>query len=239
MIKEQLNMLWNLQLYEQSKTAIIQKKQTYNAQELKTIWNDLTAITTGITQQQARLTIASSQASDSEKSIEELNKQLKTLETKLYANGIKNIKEIDQLRNKYEKLKSVIALREDELLELMDKCDQLTNLIAELNEQLIEKKRMHEEKQRLMAADKALLDKSLLDIEQEIIVCSQQIEKELLHNYNELKRSIDMPIAKLKNDYCSGCHRSLPITKVETAKIRMVYCDNCGRILIPECKDSK
>ncbi|MGI6092460.1 MAG: hypothetical protein GX348_09440 [Veillonellaceae bacterium] len=233
MIKEQLNMLWNLQMLEQNKTAIIQKRQAINTQEIKNMWYEIETVTSSIKQYQASLAACSNQSFEIETSIEGVSKQLKKIENQLYVSGIKNVKEIEQLRGKYDCLKATIALKEDELLDHMDQCDKLAKEIAKLNEQLSEKKRQREEKQQNIAIDKALLDKSILDTEQEIIACSQLIDKELLHTYNELKRNFDKPIAKLNNDYCSGCHRSLPITKVETAKIKMAYCDNCGRILIP------
>ncbi|MDD4601327.1 hypothetical protein SDC9_08937 [bioreactor metagenome] len=234
MMREQLQMLWDLQTYEESKAAILQKKQMISSEGLKKTWQDIATINNRIMEEETRVTAYNNQSEKLETTLMDITQQLKKLEVQLYGSGLKNMKEMSQLRSKYDALKANVLLREDELLERMEKCDEFTKLIVSLNEQLGRKKGLHEDTQRSTMIDITAMDKTIADIDNQIISCRLKIDKELLSKYIELKRTMEKPIAKLKKEYCGGCHRSLPITKVEMARIRTVCCDYCGRILISE-----
>lgn len=61
------------------------------------------------------------------------------------------------------------------------------------------------------------------------------IPEELLKHYQEVKKHITPPLARLNNDQCSGCNTSLPsavLHSVRNASDNLVKCVSCGRIII-------
>lgn len=59
------------------------------------------------------------------------------------------------------------------------------------------------------------------------------ISKDLLSKYKKVKRTRVNPVAKVKNDQCSGCNMAIP--SLILSRLRsgdgVVECDSCGRIL--------
>lgn len=231
---EQLQLLWNLQMTELKKTTVMQKKQSLSSEALKTKWQEITAITADIAKQKENLALNNEKVKKLEDSLTELNNNLRTAEDKLYNSGLRNIKEINQLRSKYDTMKTNVALCEDKLLVSMEVCDGLEQSIRNMNTELTKKRQQHEEERRSISRAIADVDKSLVDIDNELSNIAASINKNLLNTYYELKQAMNNPVAKLKNEFCSGCHRSLPMVKVKAAKNGIIFCENCGRLLFSE-----
>lgn len=234
MINKQLQMLWRLQILEQNKIELQTKKNTLNLQALKAVWRDMLVLKSNIEQQEYNLVKCKEKSAELEETLKFLANQLQTLESKLYESYSKNIKEIVLLKEKYEHLKALIVSQEDELLEFLDQGDKLTAEITRLKSQLALKKQEYKEMQCVLTSEIAVIDKFLENIQVDIETCRKQVDKEILVIYQELKRTMGNPIAKLKNEFCTGCYRSLPMTKIAEARSKIVYCDNCGRFLLSD-----
>ena len=51
---------------------------------------------------------------------------------------------------------------------------------------------------------------------------------------NTLKKGMGTAVVQLKNNRCRGCQVSVPANLAKAAdEGKLVYCDNCGRILCP------
>lgn len=65
---------------------------------------------------------------------------------------------------------------------------------------------------------------------------AEGISPELLARYQDIKKRISPPLARLVNNQCSGCNMSLPsavLSRVNAANGEIVECESCGRLLIP------
>ena len=65
---------------------------------------------------------------------------------------------------------------------------------------------------------------------------AEGISPELLARYQEIKKRIKPPLARLINNQCSGCNMSLPsavLSRINSANGEIVECESCGRMLIP------
>lgn len=231
---EQLQLLWNLQMNELKRTTVMQKKQSLSSEALKMKWQEITTITASIAKQKANLDLNNEEVKKLEDSLAELYSNLKTAEDKLYNSGIRNIKEINQLRSKYDAMKTNVALCEDKLLVSMEVCYGIEQSIESMTTELIKIRQQHEEERRSISRAIADVDTSLADIENELSNITASIDKDLLKTYYDLKQAMNNPVAKLKNEFCSGCHRSLPMVKVKAAKNGIIFCENCGRLLFSE-----
>jgi predicted nucleic acid-binding Zn-ribbon protein len=58
----------------------------------------------------------------------------------------------------------------------------------------------------------------------------QKIPKDLVNNYELLKKRYRRAIAPVENGFCFGCFQKLP-TELSTKSKEVIYCPNCGRIL--------
>ena len=58
----------------------------------------------------------------------------------------------------------------------------------------------------------------------------QKIPRDLVSNYELLKKRYRRAIAPVENGFCFGCFQKLP-TELSTKSKEVTYCPNCGRIL--------
>lgn len=61
------------------------------------------------------------------------------------------------------------------------------------------------------------------------------IPEELMQQYQEVKKHITPPLARLNNGQCSGCNTALPsavLHSVRNASDSLVKCVSCGRIIV-------
>ncbi len=87
---------------------------------------------------------------------------------------------------------------------------------------------------------KQVCDKELADAQNELNELKKKLEefskpvpKELLAKYKRIKQNHSMPMARLENNQCGGCHMDLPVVVTRQMKDpkKVVECENCGRIL--------
>jgi predicted nucleic acid-binding Zn-ribbon protein len=83
--------------------------------------------------------------------------------------------------------------------------------------------------QRLIA-----LEQSIRQGEFEILQLEQELDEEALRQYQRLAEYKERPIVEVRNRSCMGCF--LPLSLSKLAEWRrgkgLVYCDECGRILV-------
>ncbi len=62
---------------------------------------------------------------------------------------------------------------------------------------------------------------------------TQKISKQLLGNYEQLKRRFKRPIVPVKKDVCLGCFMRIPTRLITQGRkdLEVINCEGCGRIL--------
>jgi predicted nucleic acid-binding Zn-ribbon protein len=99
---------------------------------------------------------------------------------------------------------------------------------------LQEKRRLHAEKQQELSQKLARFDTGLAEVAAEYDQLVVLVDAVLMQKFKSLSRKLPQPVAKLENGVCGGCRRSIPTTQMTLTQTTLVYCDNCGRLLLTE-----
>lgn len=233
-MRKQLQVLLEIQNLENQKREILKQRNSTNSEAIRALWEDICILKNKVIQEKANLETNQRKYKDLDSNLSNLIEQSGQLESKLYSGSIKNLKEIEQVQSKCDSVKAHISVSEDEALAVIEQCEKLSCSINNLEDLMIAKKRKHEDNQREIIEAMANMEKDVEDINKRIVMHMSSIDESLIKKYNDLKRGLTNPVAKVIKDYCSGCRRSLPIKQIEAAKVTVICCDNCGRILLSE-----
>jgi hypothetical protein len=166
--------------------------------------------------------------------IELLNSKIKREQNKLYSGKITNPKELGSIQKEISALKEKLDDKETELLEQIEKIDQmleahqsLTNRGRELEQEIREVsemiesslKEIRERRTELSGEREALLGK---------------ISEETLKYYTKLRERNPLAVAVLEGTVCNGCRVEVPAEDIDKMKKseKLWRCPNCGRILV-------
>jgi predicted nucleic acid-binding Zn-ribbon protein len=165
-----------------------------------------------------------------------------SLRKRLYGGEVSNVRELEQMEIKLSLLEKEQSVREDEALKLMEE--------IEAGEQQLrtQSQKFDEQKQALQAKERQLTQ-SLERIEQELALLRKQqedasalIDPVLLNRYHFLaQKHQGRAMARVISDICGGCR--VFISLAQRGFLRdpkaMVYCENCGRLLVKFSEQNK
>lgn len=159
---------------------------------------------------------------------------VRQLEDRIYGGSIKNSKEIDKLQEKCAKNRIRIKEIEDEALTYLEEQETLLDAVTEQGKELSRiKDTFNEERLKIKAEiDRIKLDLQKVLKEKDGIIGNLPFD--ILELYNKVKVKKALPVAKVEEGQCTGCHMKLPIMLIEEVKNadHVIYCENCGRILM-------
>lgn len=231
-MKEQLQRLWDLQCLEQRKKAVSQRRETVSSDEVREIWQQVQQLLRQAAQDRQKLEAQKLVCDAKEEQVSSLARQLQALEKRLYSGELTHVKEMEQLKVKCEELKRDIGVQEDSLFETMEVCEVLSESVKAAEQQTEERKRCHAKKQQELAARSKQAEQEMEAAALDCQALEAIIDPSLLSNYQRLKSKMANPVAKLENGICSGCRMSIPTRQSSAGQNAVVYCDNCGRILL-------
>lgn len=144
-------------------------------------------------------------------------------------------KEASQYQNQELQFATRIQELEEDTLPLMEQLETLGEQVAELEAQLGE---VEPELERLATEEEervSAIESSMAEIRTERKALSDEIDANLLRQYEQVRRSrrgvglVDV----VDNKRCGGCNVQLPIHVVQKARKpdAVVRCPSCGRIL--------
>ena len=160
--------------------------------------------------------------------------QLSALQTRFEQEPPETLEDTQKLFAEVERCRKTIAAYEAEMkriskdsTEFDTKADAIRRGAAKAKQEFDQMKTQYaaesEAKKATFSQQRAAADKMVAGI-----------PKELLDIYNQVKRQITPPMAKLYNGQCSGCNTSQPsaaLRKIDAGS-EIVECETCGRILI-------
>lgn len=233
-MKDQIRILYQLQLMEQQKAVAVTRKAKVDGDETRRLWQEIRFLSQVINSDREKLVCLEKVCSRQEDDLAAASKQCTQLEATLYSGEISNGKELEQLRAKCEGARRDIRGREEEAFANLEFYEELTAKIARDEGELQNKKRQHAETQKKMAQAVAGFDAELASLEEQYTALTRQVESANLRLYRDLGRKLPRPIARVENGICSGCRRGVPATQTVLTETQLVYCDNCGRILLAD-----
>lgn len=164
-----------------------------------------------------------------------VNEKAKRSEQRLYSGNVKNPKELNDLQLEIEALGRRRRAIEDEMLEAMIMVEESEVEKTAADEQLAaieagwqkDQANLKQEQNELALRLNQLLGRR----EQQ----ARKADPQLLKSYTTLaQKKNGIAVAGLRDNTCLGCRLSLPAHRVKDAREgKLIYCDNCGRILNP------
>ncbi len=232
----QLELLWELQELDLSAAALKRKIEE-------------APVKSGISEKEEELTGLQDDYSAMEKSLKKNRKTLRQLEMdeqriiddrselkdKMYGGKVGNVKELEQMQQRMDYFAAEKKKVEDRILELMELIEEEEFKIKELAEKIKKDEDELAEMKEKLIADLDELNKILSEkmVEREKLV--DKIDNVYLRKYTVLaEKHQGRALARVENDICGGCR--VFISDGQRGKLynqdAMVYCENCGRLLI-------
>lgn len=167
-----------------------------------------------------------------EQDLASLLSQHQEVEHQLYKGNLKSSKEIEKVRMKSDKLQRSIHDQEEMILDNLEHCEALTSGVSKTKTEINEKKRQHNQSQVEAARENAKIADRLADIDNQVQEAISALDPSLYRQYQDLSRKVRPALAKVINGVCGGCRRNVPMTQLLQSQQVVMYCDNCGRILL-------
>ncbi len=231
-MKEQLELLWQLQELKKDRSLLISKRENIKTDDLRSLWQQINKLTLQTANEYKELEDCEKNCRANERELAGITEQVKNMEAKLYGGKVTNLKELEQIKSRYDAERKEIADREEIILEKMGHCEELAQSIAHHENMLVSLKKNHKQKQLETAQAIHEINTALEELDRRLESLLGTIRPEILSRYNELSRKMALPVAKVSKGICGGCHRSLPTASIKANQTELLYCDNCGRILI-------
>ena len=231
-MSEQLNLLWQLQALDQQKKSLAANREKLSSSAVRGLWEELQLLVQQSEAEKKRLAVLEADCAKRESEVNGLISQLKQLENKLYGGEITHMKEMEQVKEKCEMLRRQISAQEADLLQQMDQSEGLAGAIADKTELLDAKKRQHLKKQQEVAQQAAAMNAETAKLDSRYAEIAESIDRSLLKAYEQLKIKTYLPVARIDKGVCGGCRVTIPMSQIRKNGDALVYCDNCGRILL-------
>lgn len=163
--------------------------------------------------------------------LESTDGEIAAVEAKLFGGGLRSAKELSSLQERLDALKRQKERLEEEVLALMEAAEAA-------EEALREAERLEARAAEVEASSRAELAKAegswraeAERLAEERSASASRIDPDLLERYENLRRRLRRPIAKVESRACSGCHVTLPTGMKAPDRDELSLCPHCGRLL--------
>ena len=225
--------LYNLQ---QLDLELQRKQQELNEVEYQLSDNKaLVAAESKLVSQKEQLEEARKNQRSAEWELEDLQEKGKQIDSKLYSGKTKDPKELVNLEKEVKGLKSQIRLKEDALLGLMGRVEEVEAEVKTIAAEVERLKREWEQRQETLRPEKSEVETVLAKLSGDRNGLVQQIDSQVLNTYEQLKLTKGQAVVKVEKGRCLGCHITVPTSQWQKARAGdLIQCNNCSRILYLE-----
>lgn len=168
--------------------------------------------------------------------LQQVEDEHQELETRLYGDLVQSAKELEKLAQRGTTLRGERQKQEDQLLTAMEGAEELAETVAIAKAELSRMQKKLLEKQKSGNEEIDRLKVEILAYREQLQLLAQQVATPLLEEYKEQRQKFQgRPLAQVEKDICCGCRVSVS-TMVKAQLYHpncKVYCENCGRMLVP------
>ncbi len=169
---------------------------------------------------------------DLEWEIEELNKNISQISSKLYGGNIKNPKELLGLEQDLVALKKRLTPKEDSLLDIMEEEENKQGRLKKMDDQIKQKEQDWQVESARLLQRKTAIETKIRDLKHEREVLVADIDPEAFKIYNRLFSKKGYAVVRVEQGRCQGCRIALPMNDLQRARSgNLVQCSSCGMIL--------
>jgi hypothetical protein len=169
---------------------------------------------------------------DLEWNIDELQKNINQINTKLYGGTVKNPKELMGFEQESKALKNQLKEKEDTLLDLMAQEDTLLKRKISIKEKLDVIESEWKKEQEAIIADKKVFEAQLTDLNKQRQQNVSTIDDESIKIYEKISSRKGYAVVRVEQGKCQGCRLSISMSEMQRARSgTIVQCSSCGMIL--------
>jgi predicted nucleic acid-binding Zn-ribbon protein len=156
---------------------------------------------------------------------------------KVYSGDVTSPRELTAMQDEIASLKRRQTVIEDQVLELMEQIEPLTEDLARRAGAMEELDARAAELEAAVTAAEAEIAAEQAQVGEERERAVQVIAPDLLAEYESLRNQLGgVGAAKLNGSTCMGCHLTLSAIEVDRIKKQpsdaIIHCEECGRILV-------
>jgi len=140
----------------------------------------------------------------------------------------------------YQALKDQIAadlmagsVLSDEILEAMEKIDELAALVVEQQQKIVTAKEELAKAQKMVSDQAGALDEEIKRLEGELRQAEQALPDDFRETYERLVKSkAEDAMAETQGNFCGGCFQQLTPNNLSELQMSLaIMCRNCGRLI--------
>lgn len=159
----------------------------------------------------------------------------KEVNDNMYNGTVTNVKELEQMHRRMDQLLSEKEKTEDEILVLMESLEEQDEELVRLKSELDKAENELTEKKERLKVNLAEMNQTLVGLSEERVTRAGKVEKKYMDKYLMLaEKNQGQALAVVNEDLCGGCRVFI------SSGLRghlynpdaMVYCENCGRLLV-------
>ncbi len=232
----QLKLLWDLQEIDLSIRALEQKIEEAPALSgVKELAEEFEALKRELSEKESLLKDNSKTLKSLEMRAQKIVDDRKELSDTMYGGTVSSIKELEQMQRKMELLAADKKKTEDDILILMESIEEQEGLLEKKVAELDKCKQELENKEATLAEDLDRFKSELASLKEARAKLVEKIETKYINKYNMLaEKHQGEALAKVEDDICGGCR--VFISSAHRGHLynpgAMVYCENCGRLLV-------
>lgn len=230
-MREQLELLWELQKIDLSLKSIQEKRDRF-PKEIKKLDEKRNTEKERVQKEKERVELLEKERRQKERQLSIEQEKIKKAEGRM--SEVKTNKEYQALLTEIENIKETNSRIEEEILMVMDEIDELKkNIQKREKEMAINLEKIEAESKRIQErmAEDDLLWREQLE-RREVLI--KQIESKLYRLYLTLKEKRQgVSVVSVKNEICQGCFVNIPPQMyIEVQRNNdLIRCPNCNRIL--------
>jgi hypothetical protein len=207
-------------------------------QEISAVLGDnhsINAAQAEVTQAQQRLMPLQTSARNLELEIQSNSDKIRTTDEQLYGGSVTNPKELQDMQQEIRSLKRRNEELEDRLLETMMAIEEAEAALNAATSHLHDVREIWESEHGQLLDEGAQLESQIATFQQQREQALKSVTPENQKLYHNLRvKKHNQPVAALDGNSCSVCgvEQTLAVAKSVRQGQELVYCTNCGRILV-------
>ena len=175
-------------------------------------------------------------ASD-EKQLQLKHREAKLVDVQAKLNMAQSNKEYQLLKDQMAADKQANSVLADEILEALEKIDQLQAAVKTAEANLAKTKDELAKVRKRVSDQQQGLESELARVRGELDAAEEHLEGDFKDNYLRLSHSMgEDSLAPVEGECCGGCSQTLTVQMLNLLKLdKPVFCISCGRLLyLPE-----
>jgi len=214
------------------KIASLQKQSSEIPGKTQSFENELARIRAEYDEEVTRSKDLANQRRTYEGEVEMLQTKLSRFKDQLMT--VKTNKEYTAMLHEIQMAEDHIRSEEDKILDIMEKTEDLDQVLKEAEQAMLKKCAEIQEEIRKTTESAPQLESELSRLQEEKNTVETTIDRDLLARYRRIARaSRGLALAEARDELCSACHvRIRPQMYAELLRTDNIYsCDSCSRIL--------